>query len=34
MSTVDYSDRVVVGVDGSGQSAIATEWVPSAPLRL
>lgn len=26
MSVVDYTGRVVVGVDGSGQSAVATEW--------
>lgn len=34
MSTVDYSDRVVVGVDGSGQSAIATEWAAQRAERL
>ncbi|MEL4503545.1 universal stress protein [Luteococcus sp. H138] len=26
MSVVDHTGRVVVGVDGSGQSAVATEW--------
>ncbi|MEL4359137.1 MULTISPECIES: universal stress protein [unclassified Luteococcus] len=26
MSAVDYTGQIVVGVDGSGQSAVATEW--------